>query len=230
MEKIIYLARFPAEFDNDKSRQQCVKDLSHALLQTNDVQRLTIQLEDGDVADAAIWRREGCATLPQLVISIFIKSVTSHETLTPLVAAHLEAVDAYLVHESEVLNPNFLVGQRGTGTAQICCFNASKGLNQAEFIKRWQAQHTEIALRTQSTFGYRQNLVVETLTQGATNWSAIVEEHFPSEAMTSPEVFFNAIGDTQKLQKHQREMADSCKRFIDFESINVIHMSEYVIK
>ena len=68
------------------------------------------------------------------------------------------------------------------------------------------------------------------MTHGAPDWAAIVEEHFPIEAMSSPAVFFNAEGDAEKLQRHQREIAESCARFIDFQSINVVHMSEYVVK
>jgi hypothetical protein len=61
-------------------------------------------------------------------------------------------------------------------------------------------------------------------------FDAIVEEHFPIEAATSPEVFFDAPSDTKKLQENVARMMASCERFIQQDTINVIHMSEYKIR
>ena len=61
-------------------------------------------------------------------------------------------------------------------------------------------------------------------------YDAIVEENFPDEAMTDPQVFFDAVGDDEKRQKHEQEMIESCMRFIDFDKLDRILMSEYVIK
>jgi hypothetical protein len=84
-----------------------------------------------------------------------------------------------------------------------------------------------VAIDTQSTFGYRQNYVVRALTEAAPEVHAIVEENFPDEAMTSDHAFY-AAPDDATLARHQQAMMDSCARFIDFERIDVIPMSEYL--
>ena len=56
------------------------------------------------------------------------------------------------------------------------------------------------------------------------------------EAMSDPQVFFDAVGDADKLQRNVRAMMDSCSRFIDFDEANGQHMidvvptSQYVVK
>ncbi len=59
---------------------------------------------------------------------------------------------------------------------------------------------------------------------------AIVEECFPSEAMTDPEVFYACQRIIQStLAKHAQIMMDSCEKFIDFNKIEVIPTSRYRI-
>jgi hypothetical protein len=57
-----------------------------------------------------------------------------------------------------------------------------------------------------------------------------VEENFPPGAMTSDHDFYDTDGDDEQLQQRMTEMMNSCVRFIDFESIDVIPMSEYLVK
>ena len=47
--------------------------------------------------------------------------------------------------------------------------------------------------------------------------------------MDSPHAFYDAVGDDEKLQKNLTAMIESCARFIDNDSINVVHMSEYTV-
>ncbi len=57
-----------------------------------------------------------------------------------------------------------------------------------------------------------------------------MEENFPPEAMTSDHAFYATGGDEALLQARLKAMMDSCVRFIDFESIDVLPMSEYLLK
>ena len=50
------------------------------------------------------------------------------------------------------------------------------------------------------------------------------------EAMTSDHAFYDTGGDESLLQARMKAMMDSCVNFIDFESIDVIPMSEYLLK
>ena len=75
-----------------------------------------------------------------------------------------------------------------------------------------------------------QNVVVRALTHAAPGYDAIVEERFPAAAMTDPHAFFDAVGDEEKFQRNVAEMMDSCGRFIDFDKIDVVPTSQYVVK
>ena len=83
--------------------------------------------------------------------------------------------------------------------------------------------------KLESTFGYRQNLIVRPLTETAEPHSAMIEENFPVEAMTSDHAFY-AAQDDATLQANMQAMLESCARFIDFDRIDVIPMSEYLLE
>ena len=85
-----------------------------------------------------------------------------------------------------------------------------------------------MALETQSTFRYVQNIVSDVAGKDVSCYHAIVEECFPTLAMTNSEVFYNAEGDSQKQQANMKRMIDSCVNFIDFDEIDVVPTSEYV--
>jgi hypothetical protein len=56
----------------------------------------------------------------------------------------------------------------------------------------------------------------------------MIEENFPDQAMTSDHAFYGAPDD-ETLQANLTAMMESCARFIDFERIDVIPMSEYLL-
>jgi hypothetical protein len=88
-------------------------------------------------------------------------------------------------------------------------------LSWAEWRRIWQGSHTSVALNTQSTFRYVQNVIVRPVTDQAPAYAAVVEESFPAEASQDLHVFFDAVGDDAKLQRHMDAMSASCDRFMD---------------
>jgi hypothetical protein len=124
----------------------------------------------------------------------------------------------YLVCESEP-KPNTTArpgpDSRVPGFAQLVPLRVPEGLAWGEWRRRWQGSHTSIALATQSTFRYVQNVVLRPLTAGAPTYAAIVEECFPLAAATDLHVFFDAVGDDAKLARHMAAMSESCDRFMD---------------
>jgi hypothetical protein len=48
--------------------------------------------------------------------------------------------------------------------------------------------------------------------------------------MTSQQAFYDAVGDEAKLDTNRKRMMESSGRFIDFDRIDVIPMSEYVVR
>ena len=99
-----------------------------------------------------------------------------------------------------------------------------------DWLERWQGHHTRVAIETQSTFLYIQNVIVRALTEDAHPWSAIVEEGFPAEAPTDPMVFFAAGSSREKLEENRRRLMESCGKFIDFARLESHPMSSYVLK
>ena len=55
-----------------------------------------------------------------------------------------------------------------------------------------------------------------------------VRGRFP--ALARGTAFFDAPGDEAKFQRNLAEMMDSCGRFIDFDKIDVVPTSQYVVK
>ncbi len=105
--------------------------------------------------------------------------------------------------------------RRVPGFAQLVALTRPGRLSWGEWRHIWQGAHTSVALNTQSTFRYVQNVVFRALTSGAPAFAAVVEECFPIEAATDLHVFFDAIGDEAKLARHMAAMSESCDRFMD---------------
>ena len=84
-----------------------------------------------------------------------------------------------------------------------------------------------VALETQCTFLYTRNVVVRALTKDAPPWAGIVEEGFPTEAVTDPMRWYQAEGSPETLKRNLARMMESCQRFLDFEPLEFTHMSEY---
>jgi hypothetical protein len=136
----------------------------------------------------------------------------------------------YLVTESEPLpNRTHPPGPDGRvpGFAQLVPLSVPDGLSWSEWRRRWQVDHTRVALATQSTFRYVQNVVLRALTSGAPHYAAIVEECFPIEATSDLHVFFDAVGDEAKLARHMAAMSESCDQFMDGVA-PVVWTAEYV--
>ncbi len=101
------------------------------------------------------------------------------------------------------------------GFAQLVALSRPSHQSWGEWRQTWQGRHTSVAINTQSTFRYVQNVVFRALTPGAPGFAAIVEECFPIEAATDLHVFFDAVGDDARLARHMAAMSESCDRFMD---------------
>src|SRR5262249_28974244 len=168
------------------------------------------------------------------IVSLWIDSAVDH-LRTPFdetIARTASGVTGYLVTESVPL-PDLdpaKPGVRTPGFAQLAFFTRPAEQQEAEWLDLWHNSHTHVAIATQTTFVYVQNVVTRVLTPDAPRFHAIVEECFPAEAMSDPHVFFDAVGDDERLQRHQHEMFESVQRFIDLSSIRVVPTSRYVMR
>jgi hypothetical protein len=234
MEKLLYpLWKSPA-LGADDFRDTLLQQLAPKLSQLEGVHSIRLCVADSAVSAAGARRMESHAPLPDAMLSLWVDFAGAAARWEPLIDDCVSRKTVYLVAEAEPLvnqklhpsNP----GERVYGMCHVVFMSHPASMDTQDWLAVWKDSHTQIAIDTQSTFGYRQNLVVRRLSEDAVPCHAIVEENFPPEAMTSDDAFYAAGGDEALLKKNRVAMMESCSRFIDFEQIDVIPMSEYLIK
>ncbi|MCY1443040.1 EthD domain protein [compost metagenome] len=149
-----------------------------------------------------------------------------------MIAGAVERLAAYLVTESvPIRNIRYpaVLGERTHGFSQLAFLSRPPRLTHEAWLDIWHNRHTQVAIDTQDNFQYVQNVVVRALTRGAPAIDAIVEECFPPAAMTDPQSFFDAPGDEEKFRRNLAAMMESCNRFIDYDKIDVLPTSQYLI-
>jgi hypothetical protein len=174
---------------------------------------------------------QGKGPLIEAVVQVWLDSANDgpRQPFDNAVTAASWQMAAYLVSES-VLQTHLPHAERGARTpcfSQMALFRCLPTLQREQWWQLWRNSHSDIMLATQGSFYYAQNLVVRALTFGAPAFDAIAEECFPEEALTDPQVFFDAVGDDAKLQANRTTCMESISRFIDFSAITVIPTSQY---
>ncbi|CAM3016791.1 hypothetical protein BST27_14550 [Mycobacterium intermedium] len=227
MEKVIAVLRRAEPDDQWCARQR--GPVAEALLATG-VPGLTVNVRDSAV-------RESLMTLTTLdppvaaVVSLWTQQCYAEQTAAALrlLADECERFAAYLVTESVPLPAPLEQGSRTTGLANIALLRRPAELDQATWLDRWQLNHTQVAIDTQSTFGYTQNWVVRALTPDAPGIAGIVEELFPIEAVSDIKAFFGAADDGD-LQDRIGRMVASTTAFGANENIDTVPTSRYVFR
>jgi hypothetical protein len=232
MEKMLFIV-WKHEGDSEKVfRQKLLDKVSPQLIDLG-ARRLRIGVVDEDVAPAAALRMETSKPSITGLVSIWTDTSTRRRPFEEVLQGSVARLAGYLVTESEpIVNTKHVVaeGERTPGMYQVVLLRKPPRLSYEQWLEIWLGSHTQVAIDTQSTFGYRQNVIVRPLTPAAPPCDAIIEEYFPAEAMTEPMVFYNAVGDEAKRKRHEKAMLDSVMRFIDFDKIDRIPMSEYTLK
>jgi len=190
----------------------------------------TINLFDDAVADAAPLRLQRQQPSIDAVLFVWFEDDAALAAVELALAAHATILSAYLLLEhTPIPTPNGLPqsnGMRTPGILQLAFLKVPERLQYDEWLSIWQNSHTQVAIDIQSTFIYRQNVVQSCLSDNDLGYSAIVEEAFPLEAMTSQHAFYAVQSDTQ-LAARQSAMWNSSKRFIDLSDLDVLPTSEY---
>ena len=231
MEKVDYVIWRPPGSTRNGFADQLRGPVADALL-TAGARGLQVNVADEDVA-AGIMKLVHTDPQMEAVLGVWVDSAAA-AARAPFDAAVADAGwwAAYLVTESEPLanaEPAPL-GSRTPGFANLAFLRRPGELDPVTWLSRWQDDHTAVAIETQSTFRYVQDVVVRPLTPGAPPIDGIVEECFPIEALRDLHAFFDAVGDDDRLSDHLGRMNESVARFGADESIDVVPTSEYVIR
>jgi hypothetical protein len=231
VEKVDYVVWRPPGTTRAAFAQQLRGPVADALLDAG-ARGLQVNVSDEDVAGGIM---KLVHTDPQMeaVVGVWVDSAaTGFRAPFDEAVSGAGSLAAYLVTESEPL-PNAApvpLGERTPGFANLAFLRRPGELDPATWLSRWQDEHTSVAIDTQSTFRYVQDVVVRPLTAGAPPIDGIVEECFPIEALGDLHAFFDAVGDDDRLADHLGRMNDSVARFGANESIDVVPTSEYVIR
>jgi hypothetical protein len=231
MEKLLFALWRPADTDSEAWCSQ-LRDRLPADLARAGAHGLQLNVSDAAVADAAVRLSTFPAPIAAIV-SVWVDTVAGPgvtEVLAALTSIS-DRVAGYLVTESVPLPPPSVPpGERTPGFANVAFLRRPDDLDRAEWLARWQGGHTKVALETQSTFGYVQNVVVRALTPDAPTFDGIVEELFPAGALTDFHVFFDTGGSDAELGRRMTAMTDSVARFSGPDALlDVVPTSRYVL-
>ncbi|MEV0668864.1 hypothetical protein [Mycobacterium sp. NPDC050441] len=189
------------------------------------VSRLQVNLDDDDVAPATL--RITTFDVPvRAVVTVWTE--TEPDDVAALLSGPAERCVGWEVEErTPLVPPDTADGVRAPALAQIGFLRIPEELDAAEWLRRWQGLHTDVAIETQSTFGYVQNRVLRTVL-GSDRVDAVVEELFPMAAMTDMHAFYGSGGDDAELRRRLTLMIESVTRFGAHQNLDSVPTSRYV--
>ena len=198
------------------------------------VRGLQVNVADDAVA-AAVIRVQELDPQMEAIVSVWVDTAmdSARRPVEDVLRAAGGRLAGYLVTESVPL-PNTTrrapLLERTDGFANVAFLRRPDRMSVEDWLDAWQNGQTPVAIETQSTFGYTQNVVVRAVTPDAPRFDGIVEELFPPEALTDLHAFFDATGDDDKLARNMTRMGESTARFGATESIDVVPTSLYVYR
>lgn len=228
MEKVVIIARTADFSDTWCARMR--GPIATALLDLG-LPGVTVNVRDEPVRDSML----ALTTLDPpaaAVISLWTEQYYGDQVRAAiaLVEAESDSAAAYLVTESTPMPPpDPGNGQRTPGMANVALLRRPADLDQATWLHRWHINHTQVAIDTQATFGYTQNVVVRALTADAPQLDGIVEELFPDGAVSDPYVFYGAA-DQADLADRVRRMVASVSAFGANQNIDTVPTSRYMLR
>jgi hypothetical protein len=231
MEKVIAVLWRQTTEMRDAFNAGLLADLPAALTAA-DAQNLRINVTDAHVAAGAALCQSRGELQHDATVQFWLPSANAslRAAIDAALARHSARFAAWVVAESTVIANTAhpaCGGTRTEGWAQLAFLTRPQAMDRAQWLEQWQDRHTAVAIETQSTFEYVQNTVVRALTPSAPPYAAIVEECFPAAALTDPLQFFAAPGDPARFRANLARMMESCDRFIERGSIDVIPTSQY---
>jgi hypothetical protein len=226
MQKLFYLLRDVATADGDALRG-AILDRAVPAIRACGAREITVFAADAEVAAGRPVRQIDPPI--RAMVSFWLEDAGDREPAEAALRAVVPVLDGYLVVESRPVVHEMPKGRRTPGMKQISCVTKRPDISQEEFIRIWHHDHRQVAIETQSTFGYVRNEIFRSLTPNAPGqWTAIVEESFPMGALTDPHVFYDAKSEAE-YQANFKRMMDSCARFLDHGPIEVTFVSEYYL-
>lgn len=183
-----------------------------------------VNIDDEAVAPAM---RFGPGRPIDAVVSVWTDEVAAVIDVVLAVSGDAD-LHAYRVSERMRLDPVPMPdGVRSDVLAQVALLRKPESMSRDDYLSYWMLQHTAIAIRTQNTSAYVQNIVEEALIPASPEISAIVEEHFPMAAMHDSHEFYGSGGDDAELGRRMTELMDSVAKFGADQGLDLVPTSRY---
>ena len=230
MEKLVYVLWSP---DDRDAFSYALRKGAAAKLVERGCRGLSLDLSDSDVRYAEGNRLTRLEQPPAGMASFWLDAADDRGPFEEVLATHAERMAGYLVAESVPLHNTTHtapLGARTPGTTMLALLERPERLAWEEWVRIWHGPHRTVALETQSTYLYVRNLVVRALTKDAPPWEGIVQEGFPTEAVTNPKLWYDAGDSEEKLKENLGRMIASCQAFLDLDRVESHPMSEYRIQ
>ena len=231
MEKVVYILWQPPAEDLADWCAKLRGRVSEQILATG-AQGLQVNVSDNDVATAML-RLTSFDTPIMAVVSVWVDTVAGsmRSTVEQLLDSASAVLAGYLVTESVPMAvPPRSLGARAEGFSNFAFLRRPDEFAPDAWLDRWQNHHTKVAIETQDTFGYVQNVVVRAVTPNAPPIDGIVEELFRAEALGDVHAFYGSGGDNAELARRLHLMMDSVATFGGERILDVVPTSRYVLR
>lgn len=190
------------------------------------VTRFQVNVDDADVAPAMRIPAENPAI--GAVVSTWAGEADSIVVMLEALTS-VTRVAGWEVEERRPIAPEEVWdGSRLDALANVALLRRPVELTHEEWLHRWLVDHTPVAIATQATFGYVQNVVVASLTDDSPAVAALVEELFPTAAVTDIHAFYGSGGSDAELGKRMEAMMASVSRFGADQGLDLVPSSRYL--
>lgn len=194
--------------------------------------RVAVNVVDRFVEPALSVRLTHLDPPPAAVVSFWLNACDDRAPIEAELVRCADRIAGYLAVESVPLvntTRKAALGERTPGINMVALIERPERIPYDRWIEHWHGHHKRVALETQCTYAYVRNVVVRPLTPDAPPWAGIVEEGFPTEAVTDPMLWYRADGSQEILQENMGRMIESVQAFLDIDKVESHPMSEYRI-
>ncbi len=200
----------------------------HARLAEAGTSAIQVNVDDADVAPALRFGPGHPETGAAITGFLTVHTEDVPATLAVMVSLG-QGIHVWRVTERRPLEPPVVPpGVRADSLANIAVLRRPAYLTRAAYLDDWLNRHTPIAIETQDTHGYIQNIVEEALTPGAPEISAIVEELFPMAGITDIHAFYGSKGNDEELTRRMTVLMDSVAKFGAGDGLDLVPTSRFL--
>ena len=195
----------------------------HERLAAAGVRRLQLNLDDADVA-AAMRIPTG-----DPIAAVVSGWTDDAEPVTEIFREVVDRVAGWEVEERlPIPPPASTSGERMDTLAHVAVLRRPDELSPEDWLHRWLVDHTPVAIATQATFGYVQNVALRPVTPDPPRVDAFVEELFPSAGISDMHAFYGSGGDQVELDDRLTRLMASVARFGADRDLDLVPTSRYV--